>query len=638
MEDALYTQTPLVLESGTGSGKTICAVSSTISFAMKNNKKIIYATRTNAQQKQVISEVRRIKKMFPTENITAIGLQGRSHMCLLVRDDPELQKGTADELARFCAEEKKKIRKGKKGGCRYFRNIVRDEDTVNKTLLWMNDFNPTAEELTKYCEEKECCPYEINKIFVQDALLVVVPYIYVFDTNLRNMLLDWMGVSEEDIILVIDEAHNLPDYLRDLLSSQLSVYMLNSCIYETERFGDPFLLSRSLSVSKFADGIRDVILDLRSKFLLRRNELIYGAEKNDALLSPDGLISNILERFSISMDDLNKIISALIAYGEQIRDAKQKDGKLPRSYIYKLGEFLSFWMSVDDERYIKLIVDSINRKNPRVETYCLDPSVGASIVNRFFTSIHMSGTLSPLSEYRDSLGLPPSTMLFSYPSPFPRRNRKILYINSVTTKYNELRDYKGNIERLERYIKDISNSTDRNTIIFFPSFDLMSLFIKRGILDKIKRGTYVEKQSMNQSSLMDIVVKFKENKIKGSILFSVIGGRLSEGMDFPAEELEIAVIVGIPYPKPTARQRGLQRYYQKKFGKGWEYTVQAPTARKLLQAIGRLIRNETDRGVAVILDKRALRFKKYLRDIELSRDIIKDIRKFILEEDLEYHL
>jgi len=125
---------------------------------------------------------------------------------------------------------------------------------------------------------------------------------------------------------------------------------------------------------------------------------------------------------------------------------------------------------------------------------------------------------------------------------------------------------------------------------------------------------------------------FKESggkKHHGAALFSVIGGRISEGMDFPAEQLEIAVIVGVPYPKPTARQRGLQRYYDLKFGKGWEYTVDAPTARKLLQSIGRLIRDETDRGVAVILDKRASRFKQYIHDLKESENVLADVRRFL---------
>jgi DNA excision repair protein ERCC-2 len=99
-------------------------------------------------------------------------------------------------------------------------------------------------------------------------------------------------------------------------------------------------------------------------------------------------------------------------------------------------------------------------------------------------------------------------------------------------------------------------------------------------------------------------------------------------MDFPDEELEIVILVGIPYPKPTARHKALQVYYDRKFGKGWEYAVKAPTVRKLLQSIGRLIRNEDDRGVAIILDKRARHFKSYLEGLRESIDIVKDSRDF----------
>lgn len=156
------------------------------------------------------------------------------------------------------------------------------------------------------------------------------------------------------------------------------------------------------------------------------------------------------------------------------------------------------------------------------------------------------------------------------------------------------------------------------------------MFKNNGYFAEIQRCLYIEKQDMSQTELMDLVTDFKScGNDNGAALFSVMGGRISEGMDFPAEQLEIAVIIGIPYPKPTARQRGLQNYYDLKFGKGWEYTVQAPAARKMLQAIGRLIRNEHDRGVAIILDKRASRFHQYIKDMRESKNILMDISHFI---------
>ena len=116
-------------------------------------------------------------------------------------------------------------------------------------------------------------------------------------------------------------------------------------------------------------------------------------------------------------------------------------------------------------------------------------------------------------------------------------------------------------------------------------------------------------------------------KKKGGIFLSVVGGRISEGMDFPSDELEVIIIVGIPYPPPSARQQALQKYYEKKYGNGWKYAVEAPTTRKLLQAIGRLIRDKDDRGIAIILDERAKRFKKYI-EMEEGKDIVREIQSF----------
>ena len=284
------------------------------------------------------------------------------------------------------------------------------------------------------------------------------------------------------------------------------------------------------------------------------------------------------------------------------------------------------------DQYAKLVVDARNGKNPRIEAFCLDPSVGTGIIRDFHSSIHMSGTLEPLEEYRDSMGLGENIELVSYPSPFPKENRRIFFVRDVTTKYDEISRDEKILSKMRNHITGICNTFPKNTMIFFPSFNIMSMFKKNGHFNGINRCLYVEDQEMSQTALMDLVSDFKEHGDEdgdGAALFSVMGGRISEGMDFPAEQLEIAVIVGIPYPKPTARQRGLQRYYDMKFRKGWEYTVEAPTARKLLQSIGRLIRDENDRGVAIILDRRASRFKRYIRDLQESKNLIQDMNSFM---------
>ncbi len=634
----LNSEEDFIFESGTGSGKTICTLASTLSFALKNNKKIIYTTRTNAQQRQVIVELRQIRKKIEKnrDKIFGLGIQGRANMCILARNNPDYVKGTSDELSKLCSNEKKKVRSNnKQDGCIYFRRFIEDKIKVDKTLDWIKNELPTAEETIEYCEKYQICPYELNKLLVKDASIVVVPYVYVFENMIRNMLFDWLSVDEKDVILIVDEAHNLPDYVRDLFSIQLSVWMLQNCVIESDKYGNPTLIKDDLTVSDFCKILIDIVRDLRDTYVnnifengIIRNNL----DKEDAFIPTNEFETEIISRLKTTSKKFYDITSDLIAYGEKIQEYKQKKGKLPRSYIHKLGVFLEFWNNLEDNKYVKLIVDSSEGKNPRIEAYCLDPSIVNYVIKKFYSSIHMSGTLEPLEEYRDSMGLSIDSELVSYPSPYSNENRKILYVSDVTTKYEEILKDKEIIERMKIYISKICTIFPKNTMVFFPSFNYLSKFKRDFNFENLNRNFYFEEQKMSQSALMEIVNEFKSSGLeegKCATLFSVMGGRISEGMNFPAEQLEIALIVGIPYPKPTAKQRGLQRYYELKFGKGWEYTVEAPTARKLLQSIGRLIRDEKDKGIAVIMDKRANRFKKYIKDLHETNDLINDIELFM---------
>ena len=635
----LNTKRDIVFESGTGSGKTICTISSTLGFALENNKKIIYTTRTNAQQRQVILELREIrsKNKDKKDEIFGVGIQGRSNMCILARNNSEFSKGTSEELSKLCSSEKKKAKsasKNKEAGCKYFRNFLNKEKT-NNTIAWAKKNLPTAEEFIEYCDKNQLCPYEINKLLIHQSPIVVVPYIYVFDQMIRNMLFDCLSVPEDDMILVVDEAHNLPNYIRDLHSAQLSQFMLNSCVSEAEKYGDPLMLDGRFTISSFCKTISEIIFDIRDTYvygILENGIRQSPVRNNDAFIPSHEFETEIMSRFKITSKTLHDLIGDLIAYGEKIQEYRQKEGKLPRSYLHSLGIFLDFWITVEMNQYAKLVVDTQGGKNPRIEAFCLDPSIGTNILRAFHCSIHMSGTLEPLEEYRDSLGLSEDVELIAYPSPFSKDNRQILFVKDVTTKYDEVARDEKILTRMSNHISNICNSFPKNTMVFFPSFNIMNMFRKNDEVSKIDRCVYFEEQEMSQMALMDLVTDFKEQgngSGDGATLFSVMGGRISEGMDFPAEQLEIALIVGIPYPKPTARQRGLQRYYDLKFRKGWEYTVEAPTARKLLQSIGRLIRDEKDRGVAVILDRRAPRFKRFIDDLKESKDPIRDIEEFM---------
>jgi DNA excision repair protein ERCC-2 len=236
----------------------------------------------------------------------------------------------------------------------------------------------------------------------------------------------------------------------------------------------------------------------------------------------------------------------------------------------------------------------------------------------------MSGTLSPLVEYRDSIGLPRKTDCVSLPSPFAKENRLILYTEDLTTKYERLASDEDMVPRMKEVMLSVTRSFEKNTIFFFPSFSLLTRF--SDLASSVDRDCFFEEQGMSQDELMATVHNFKLGK--GAVMFSVMGGRISEGIDFPSTELEIALLVGIPFPKPTAKQRSLLKYYDIRFGKGWEYTVKAPTVRKMMQSIGRLLRRETDRGVALVLDSRIGQFKEEMPEVRLSLNPIAEMTEF----------
>ena len=142
--------------------------------------------------------------------------------------------------------------------------------------------------------------------------------------------------------------------------------------------------------------------------------------------------------------------------------------------------------------------------------------------------------------------------------------------------------------------------------------------------DALGREVYFERRGMPQSELMEQISDFLGKE--GSVLFAVTGGRVSEGLDFPGRQLELAVIVGIPFAHPSAKQDALIGYCQNRFGNGWDMAVRVPAVRKMRQAIGRLIRSEGDRGMAVILDRRVASLDGL--DAKLTSDPVAEVRRF----------
>jgi len=603
----------LVLESGTGSGKTVCALTGALQAALARGNKVLYLTRTNSQEKQVILELRKINEKAP---IFGVAIQGRQGTCPLVRRDKELSAGTPEELSRICRDKRRRVLEGRPGGCRFFKGL--QELDMNQLLEHYRSTLPTAEEMIDHCDSLNICPHEVMKELVKEARVVVAPYAYFFMPFIRNSLMDWMDCSMEDVLLIVDEAHNLPDYTREIESFQLSRYMLGMVIKEVEEFGDPEL-AKGVRVHDVCEACSLVLDEALRDYLI----------DEDGLIPPSLLEENLMSAFTASSRSLMAMSKLLMEQGEIIRESRFSQGRLPRSLTYSLGAFLSYWLTLDEECFVKLVMGG---DNPCLKAYCIDPVVTTSSLLGCRGSVHMSGTLVPLNEYRDSIGLPLETGLMIFPTPFSKENRRVFYVEDVSTKYEEIQSSPDMVAAIEDHVVQVCNGVRRNTVVFFPSYSLMDRFVNDGVSRRISRRVHLEERGMAQLELMDVVTRFKEGRIEGQVLFAVMGGRISEGIDFPEDELELAIVIGIPYPRPTARQRALLHYYELKFRKGWEYTVKGPAIRKLQQAIGRLIRTESDVGAALILDRRITQFSDRLDLVSTERPL-QDIQRFFRERE-----
>ncbi len=597
----------LVLESGTGTGKTVCALCGALEFCKARGKKLLYVTRTNSQQRQVMLELREIAERL---NVFGVAVQGRKHMCPLAGTDKELSQGNPEELSKVCSERKAKVIRGDDEACRYYAATVSED--LQTVMRYSREELPTAEEFVAYCVDRGLCPYEICKMHVPAADIVAAPYIMFFDGFIRHALLDWMACTLQDIVLIVDEAHNLPWYARELESEMLGENALRLAEAEVDEFGDP----------EVAEGV-----SLRD-FLMMTSEVL-DSTVEEYLIDEDGIIpQSLLEeelmfRTRQTSLGLTGLLGQINQFGEMVRDHRRMAGRLPRSYVHGTAGFLTFWQKIDEEAYVKLITKYDTKA---FEAYCLDASIACRPLAECHASVHMSGTLTPLDEYRDSIGLTRDARLERVPSPFPPENRLVLYSDDVTTKYEDMERDDRMTERIAEHISSIVSSIPSSTIVFYPSYAVMERISSRTRLSIGGRRVMFERRDMGQGDFMRVVSDFKSTPGK-ALMHAIAGGRISEGIDFPGEELEVAVIAGIPYPKPTAKQRAFQHFCELRFGDGWERAVKAPTTRKLLQAIGRLIRSEEDRGVAVILDRRAVQFSQTI-GAKKSSSPSDDIRKF----------
>ncbi len=241
-----------------------------------------------------------------------------------------------------------------------------------------------------------------------------------------------------------------------------------------------------------------------------------------------------------------------------------------------------------------------------LEIVDLDPrNVTTRVLGSVHSSVSMSGTLTPLQAFAEVVGLTNYEMR-SFPTPFHKSNIFVAAVKGVTTK--------GDFRSQEMYRKlalatcDIIENTPKNIGVFTASYEVLNGLLSSGLKLISPKPVFAEKKEYTSRQNDELVKEFKSSaRNGGAVLLGVMGGRNAEGEDFPGDQMNAVVLVGIPYAQPTARVEAQIEYYSKVFpAKGKYYGYFLPAHRKLNQGAGRAHRTLTDRAAILFLDERVI--------------------------------
>ncbi len=577
IHDALENHSHALLEGSNGLGKTVAALSACLPVAKEYNLGIIYAAKTHRQHDRVIEELSAISKRM---DVSGVSLRGRCNMCL----HPLITRHTKDARAAMEICELLKSREQ----CHYSLNMKRKSERYEDILLHVSSNPYKASEILEICKAEGFCPYEVAKFAMEDTDVIALSYLYIFDPKIRGAFLRHLNKSISKIILVVDEAHNLPSTAVEIASDTLTLFAIRQAQREAEKFHYP-------DVAAFSKRFRA----LMEKMVAHVKKEVY---------VPPKLLMEALKR-EAGVDKPEFFFEYLHDTGSVIKQALLKQGKYPRSFIHKVGEFLLKWLETKgDSSYTHVFSRFVTRGgvvSAKLEIVALDPAkITAPVFSAVYSTICMSGTLEPLESYARITCLPETTVCRAVPSPFPREHILALICLGVTTAMQQRTA--SMYRKMVKRIAEVVRHTPANVGVFTASYEVLERLLSAGLKNAVNKPVFAEHRGMASRENDLLVGRFKSYaKRGGAVLLGVQGGRASEGADYPGDQMNSVVVVGVPYAEPTPRIEAQIRYYEKRFPRhGREYGYVLPALKKASQTAGRPIRTLNDRGALIFLDYR----------------------------------
>ncbi len=611
VQHAVRSQENLLAEAPTGSGKTAAGIHPALAEALTQGKQLFFLTAKTLQQKMASNA---LIAMNREGGFRTLQLRSKEKMC-------------ANDRV-ICHED----------FCPYAKNYP-EKMEKSKLLERLLETQPHHEPgaVFEQAQREKVCPFEVQLELASRADAVVADYNYVFDPGVSLHQLEDL----ENKILIVDEAHNLPDRARQIFSPEIHEEIFQSALENLEEQEPRKPRSPRPNRKNKPDSQAVLLLDetveqtgylfaeIRNSF----ESVVALLQKATEALSENTSIAEIIppekELRTIWKDWEPRFIEYL-SWKRENKVATVEDPIVDCHFV--LQKFIAT-LSLFGSGF-SCIVERTN-SGIRLALVCLDPARPlAPIFKAASSTVFLSATLSPIETTRRVLGLENSrTKSVSLPPPFPRENRKILILPQVRTTFGAR---EKNFPRIAKLVAEMSDAVPGNVLGLFPSYKFLSSVLE--LMPKNSSRLLTQRPNVPELERQEILRALSAAKAEKILLFAVLGGMYAEGVDYPGELLSGVFVVSPALPQVSFERELLRRYFDEQEQAGFNYAYLQPGMTRVIQAAGRLIRSETDCGVIALICQRFLQMpysdylpKDWFDEVpaELTaQNPVEEIRKF----------
>ncbi len=570
----------LLCEAPTGIGKTMSALFPAVkAFGHGFVDKIFYLTpKTTAQY----AAENAVKSIFPDgEGIRSIILSAKDKMCLLREMCFESAETDTPERENRSSREHSKCERCAGSEDYYSRRC----DALYELLSASTYLSPDT--VYKVAEHHSVCPYELSLDASEYCDLIICDYNYLYDARvyLRRYFDPFLSGEDKRYLpkyaFLADEVHNLPDRARNMYSHSIRTQTLRR-------------ISATLGMTELEQKLNENVLAMLSVLEKYDKLCMADASKNER-----GDICG----FAVCDDTDAKLLDLCSEFCEKYDTLKRSETVKIPAHITEL-----YFSMRDLQKKSVYFTDGFKvlcEKTGDNLTYrinCLDPSsILEERTDWAKAAVMFSATLHPSEYYMQSLGMNKNSSFLAVPSPYDKDNFSLTVFDRLSTRFN---DRAQTLYALSDIIFTATRAKVGNYMVFFPSYKYMQEL--HGFFSAMHPNinTVVQRKGMSEAEKADFVARFDENNRETLIGFCVLGGVYAEGIDLVGERLIGSIIVGVGMPRLSNDRNVLAEYYTQKDLEGMMYAYVYPGMTRVMQAVGRVIRSESDRGIAILIDDR----------------------------------